>query len=489
MKAQELPMNIELLILDDERAKLMKPIETLEIYDGVSKNFHPKGLFSTEIFGRVGDPRREAVFSYINLNVEVYHPFIYKTIIKLKALYGDIMSGKAYAIFDPKLKDFVRSNQVEGQTGYNFFFSNFNKIELLRNKSIKRDYYVELIDKYKGRYAIDKLLVLPAGLRDLEVDSTNRVSENEINKPYRKVLGYSNLIQGINTELNMDYIDNIRYNMQVTILEIYTTIKNMLEGKRGMIQDKWASRKIFNSTRNVITGYVSNATNLDDPRTITTNHTVVGLYQCLKCISPLSLKLIRDEYLSDIFTGSNSSYTLINKDTLQREHINSDPRIYDEWMTSTGIEKKLNLYSNESSRHLPITIGDKYLLLILLTPDNGFKVVKDIRDVPEELLKVSILRPITYTELYMASIYKHIHDIPVMITRYPAIEYGSIYPSWIYLKSTVRSEVRYELDDSFTKTENVCAEFPIANEKFFESTSVSVKQLARLGADFDGDRL
>jgi hypothetical protein len=128
------------------------------------------------------------------------------------------------------------------------------------------------------------LIVLPAGLRDVEVDKNNRTTENEINKPYRKILGYSNLIKDINTDLNIEYINQIRYNIQLSVLEIYTYIKEMLEGKKGMIQDKWASRKIFNSTRNVITSYVPTVTSLGDGNTVSANQTVVGLYQTIKSI-------------------------------------------------------------------------------------------------------------------------------------------------------------------------------------------------------------
>ena len=181
MKATKLPMNIDLLILTDDNVKLIRKIESLDIYDGVSRNFHPTGLFSTEIFGKVGDSKRDTTFAYIDLGVPVYHPFVFKTIVKLKSLYGDIMSGKAYAVFDKELKDFVKSNPMEGQTGYHFFISNFDKVDLAKNDSIKRDYYVDLVEKYKGKYLMKYLIVLPAGLRDVEVDKNNRTTENEIN--------------------------------------------------------------------------------------------------------------------------------------------------------------------------------------------------------------------------------------------------------------------------------------------------------------------
>jgi hypothetical protein len=256
----------------------------------------------------------------------------------------------------------------------------------------------------------------------------------------------------------------------------------MLEGKRGMIQDKWASRKIFNSTRNVITAYIPNITTANDPRTVTANDTVVGLYQLLKAIHPLSTKLVKDEYLSLAFPGNNSPIFLVDKN-YKKKLVNFTSKIYDEWMTVEGLEKKFNIYSREDTRHAAIEINGHYLLLIYKGNDGTFKIIQDKDDVPEQFIKSGTIEPITYTELFMLSVYRHIKDIPVFITRYPVIEYGSIYPSMIYLKSTIKSEIRRELDDNWELTENICAEFPLMNEKFFESLSPSLNHLKKLTAD------
>jgi hypothetical protein len=487
MKAQKLPMNIDLLVLSKETAERLGRIEVLDINEIGSKNFHPKGLFSTEIFGKVGDPKRESAFAYIELNIDVFHPFIYKTLVKLKALYGEIIAGKAYAIFDPKTKDFVRSNPMEGRTGFNFFVENFHNLDLTKNDSIKRDYYVDLIEKYKDRCMLKHLLVLPAGLRDIEPDKNGKLSENEINRLYRKVLGYANLIKDINVELNIDYIDNIRYNMQNGVLEIYTYIKEMLEGKRGMIQDKWASRKVFNSTRNVITSYVPDIVSLDDKRKVNANQSVVGLYQLLKAIFPLSAKLVRDEFLYKVFPGSNTPFLLVNKKTLKKEMVTFNSKLYDEWMTVEGIEKKFNIFSRDDIRSDILEVDEYYLGLIYKGNDGTYKFIQSIDEVPEDRLKNGVVEPMTYAELLMLSVYKYISDIPVFVTRYPITEYGSIYPGFMYLKSTVKGEIRTELDDNWNPTEFTCTEFPIKHEKFFDSIALAPKHLGRLDADFDGD--
>jgi hypothetical protein len=74
-----------------------------------------------------------------------------------------------------------------------------------------------------------------------------------------------------------------------------------------------------------------------------------------------------------------------------------------------------------------------------------------------------------------------------MVTRYPITGYGSVYPSYIYLKSTNKTEVRYELNENWERTGNICYEFPISSETYYNSMAPNVTHLARLGADFDGD--
>ena len=79
-------------------------ITTLEILEPGSKNFNTNGLFSNEIFGRVGTAVRDTRFGYIDLKVGVFHPMLFKTITDLKMIYGELLSGKGYAVWDPKEK-------------------------------------------------------------------------------------------------------------------------------------------------------------------------------------------------------------------------------------------------------------------------------------------------------------------------------------------------------------------------------------------------
>lgn len=482
-----LPFNISLLVLSDQDVRTIRPVKVLDIFDGMSKNFHRDGLFSVETFGKVGEERRNRLFSYIDMRISVFHPVVYKALCDLKGLYEEIMAGKAYAVFDEVTKDFVRSDLSTGQTGYNFFVENFQKLQFEKRPSTKREFNIKLIEKYRKNCMLDKLVVMPAGIRDYTVDENNKPSEDEINGMYRKVLNICSFVEGIDVKANIEYLDSARFNLQLEIMKIYNYIKDLMEGKSKLVLGKWASRKVFNSTRNVITSYIPDTKELHSEKTVGTNQTVVGLYQYMRMILPLAVKHIRDTYLSDVFVGPNSPALLVNKKTLRRESVHLDPEYYDEWMTYEGLEKVMARFGEENLRHEPLEIEDYYIGLLY---DDGvhYKFIQDIEDVPENLDKKHV-RAITYAELLYLSVYKDSSEIPCFVTRYPITGYGSVYPSYVYLKTTVKSQKRIELGENWEPTGDIAFEFPIYKEQFYNSMSPSISHLGRLGADYDGDTM
>lgn len=483
-----LPFNIELLTLSDEDVRNVTPIKVLDILDGSSKNLHPQGLFSTEIFGKYGEERRNRTFSYINLNIDIFHPVYYKAIIELKSLYERILSKKAYAIWNDEIKDFEESDIVKGKTGFNFFLSHFKDIKFVSRDSTERDFNIKLVEKYKERCIMNKLVVIPAGLRDYTIDEeTKKPSQDEINLLYIKALSISGIIENINKNVNTDFLDTPRYNIQLTVYEIYNYLKSLLEGKNKLVTGKFASRKIFHSTRNVATSHISESTKLFGDKSVSSTQTVVGTYQFMKAITPLAINKLRTGFLSEVFIGPNSPSLLVNKKTLKKEMVNVDPYYYDKWMTYEGLEKLLALYGQENLRHNYIEIDNYYLGLIYLGKNNTFKLIHDKDDIPEDMIDGTV-RPITFTELLYISVYKDASDIPCLDTRYPVAGYGGIYPSYVYLRTTVKSEVRTELDHQWKPLNVKAMEFPIIDKAFYNSLSVSQPHVKRLGIDFDGDK-
>lgn len=481
----QIPLNISLLILDAKALENAREIKVLDIFESIgSKNFHPDGLFSIDIFGKVGDERRNRVYGYIDLHLDIMHPIIFNAVVELKELYGKIMAGTAYAVFNPETKDFDAATSVTGQTGYSFFLKHFQDLVFEERKATSREFNIKLIDKYRKTAMINKLVVMPAGLRDFIITPNGKPEEDEINTFYRRIISIASVVGRHSGQNDQSYLDSIRYNLQLAVCQLNRYILDLLEGKHKLIQGWWASRKIFRSTRNVITSNVPKTTKLFDEFTIGPNDTVAGLYQILMAIFPITVHLTKD-ILSSVFPGPNSPARLVNKKTLLSETASVDLAHYDDWMTHDGLEQTIGRFETESLRHEAIEIEGKYLALTY----NDGKVVKICHgadDLPETLDK-KYLSPTTYAELFYLAVFKRVREIPFFLTRYPITGFGSVYPCFVYLKTTTRSQSLRVLNDNWEPSDEIANEFPIKGIPFINSMSPSITKLKRLGADFDGD--
>lgn len=468
----------------------LKPVKVLDIYDGGSDNFHEDGLFSISIFGRVGDPSRDLRFSYIATGIEVIHPLIFRNIIKLKKFYSEIIKGNAYAIFDTKKNDFVPSDAIDGETGYNFFLTYWDRLVFERNESKQRNARIDFIEKYRKVAKTSNILVLPAGLRDLEVDPDGRDVEGEINEFYRRIISISNTLSS-NTDVNNRITDSARLGIQNAFNSIYTFIIGLCRGKGGFILRKWARRKIFNGTRAVLTAQVPSVNKLSVVDYPSWNNTVMGIAQLMKALLPVAVhKLMHFDLVLEAFPSGDSSAYLVNKKTLKREMVKINNKTTDRWATQSGVESLFQTFMDHEIRGSEIDIEGYYLGLIYRGPDKTFKLVYDIDDADNyPWMDKKYLHPITWVEMMYLMGYKDWNTYPMVATRYPITGAGSIFPSYVYVKTTVLSEVRWAVDDEGNIIEDDKAiVYPILdNPTFIDSEAISPSRLEGMGADFDGD--
>lgn len=468
----------------------LKPVKVLDIYDGGSDNFHEDGLFSISIFGRVGDPSRDLRFSYIATGIEVIHPLIFRNIIKLKKFYSEIIKGNAYAIFDTKKNDFVPSDAIDGETGYNFFLTYWDRLVFERNESKQRNARIDFIEKYRKVAKTSNILVLPAGLRDLEVDPDGRDVEGEINEFYRRIISISNTLSS-NTDVNNRITDSARLGIQNAFNSIYTFIIGLCRGKGGFILRKWARRKIFNGTRAVLTAQVPSVNKLSVVDYPSWNNTVMGIAQLMKALLPVAVhKLMHFELVLEAFPSGDSSAYLVNKKTLKREMVKINNKTTDRWATQNGVESLFQTFMDHDIRGSEIDIEGYYLGLIYRGPDKTFKLVYDIDDADNyPWMDKKYLHPITWVEMMYLMGYKDWNTYPMVATRYPITGAGSIFPSYVFVKTTVLSEVRWGVDENGDIIEDDKAiAYPILdNPTFIDSEAISPSRLEGMGADFDGD--
>lgn len=483
MKRTEIPFNITLLQLNDQLLMGLRPVTALDFFDGSTSQFHSNGLFSTETFGKVGDERRNYLYSFIDIKVEVIHPVVYKALGDLKRLYIEIINGTSYAVWDEFEKDFLKSDQLNGQTGMYFFLSHWNELVFKGTGSITREENTKLIYKYRKTALNRYIVVLPAGLRDLELNEHNRVSENEINTIYRRILSLSNTISESTSKSSPEILDTPRLHLQLAFVDLYLLLEGLVKGKKKLMLGRWATRRIFNGTRNVITAMDTSVSYLGAPGNPGFNSTIIGLYQYLKATLPVSIYQIR-RFLDSMFMDVNQPAKLINKESWKSEEVLLHSRYYNQWSTNEGIERIITSFKEESIRNKPIEIDGYYLALLYKGPDGSFKVLSGIEELPEGRSRKDV-RPITFTEFLYLSVYKDSSKYPGLVTRYPVTGIGSIYPSRTHLKVTLQSEKRIRLDNQWQPMgeEYAAYDFPIAKSAFVNSMVPHGSRLQNLGAD------
>lgn len=489
MQKLNIPFNLSILAVTPDKLKNVKQIKALDAFDGgTMSNFHPEGLFSTDIFGRVGDERRSLLFGYIDIKATIFHPLIFGAIVKLKRFYGDIMSSRAWALWDESEQDFIAGKPSDGaRTGFSFFLEHWEKINYRETKSNIRSEYIQLVTKNKAIALTSNIIVMPAGLRDMEIDELGRKSEDEVNNLYRRFISISNVIVDSSIKINPEIIDKPRYEMQLNFVALYDMIEAMIAGKKKLFLSKVASRRIFNGTRNVATAMNTSVSILGKKGAPNFNSTILGLYQYMQATLPVSTVAVL-RFLSAMFPDVNSPATLVDPKTLQRKELFLHVKYYDKWATTEGVEKIIASFKEETLRTTPLSIDGYYLGLLYLGPDSTFKVLGDIRELPANRLKEHV-RPLTLMDILYLSVYRSASKYPVYVTRYPITGVGSIYPSMVHLRVTNEFEERRPLDSNWAPESDdaIAYEFPIIGSSFVNAMSSHPSHAKALGLDYDGD--
>lgn len=474
--------NLDLLILDDQMAKQMKEVKSLAIFQSSKKEFDPEGLFSVQIFGPIGHEQRSQMPAYIDLKIPILHPLVFRTLISLKAAYLDILEGKTLVKFDSNLGDFV--TDTKGETGYTYFMKYLEKIKWENaSDSTQREFRIELIKKYGNKASMfSKWLVIPAGLRDYTIDDKGQPSEDGINNLYRKLLATAQMLK--NTRLVDDgsnILDNIKLKIQKITVEIYEYIEKLMDGKGKFIQHRWANRSIAYGTRNVITSVPSPVTDLSDPNRPTANHTIIGIGQYIKGIGPIAMNKIHTKFINKIMTADIDQAYLIDPKTLQTKLVRVSPKERESWLSLEGLSDTLDKLLYDEIITSEIHIADCYPCMIADKGDEIF-VIFDTGNLPEGIT-LKDLRPITYMEMAYIAVCDTLNKYIGLLTRYPVLGLGSIYPTRLYVRTTINGrKVKIHINNETY----VVNEYPVLGLKTHRAFSAHYSHLGRLDADHDG---
>lgn len=484
------PTNLTLLDPKKIVPGLFKKVASTDAFEGMTQNLNDEGLYSIEIFGKLGSKERDETEAYIDVKLGIFNPTYFKALVQIKSLYLGILKGTEYAVWDRETKDFIKSNLLEGETGFSFFIKYFPQLVPTLTDSYKRKQRVKLVNQFKAISLTDKVLVIPAGLRDIQFQPNGAPTEPEITELYRKLMFRSRVVSiGSNPEdAENPLYDGVRWGLQSSFNDIDAYIFGLTEGKGGLYQRRMSTRGVVSGTRNVITARKVSRPNLFETNGVNPNTTDIGLYQALLNFQYVCIHALLTKYLENIFTSGSQTVKLVNTKSLEYEYVEISPNTVEKWTTATGLSKLFNGFSNIHLRNKAIIISGHYLALVY---DDGTDVcvLSDINDLPAGLDKKKVT-PLTYMELFYLSCQQTIMDQITQQTRYPIIGIGSIVPAEVNLLSIAGATRRNIRNTEWDITET-CNRYPhkTDNPDYFDAMSVDPSREAGYDSDHDGDQL
>lgn len=242
-------------INDFIKRKRIKQVSTTRRYTTGDK-IDPNGPFSEDIFGRLGSTERRKRFGYVDLKTKVIHPEAWNIVTRISPDFIKCMRGqKSFVLTNDK-------NLVEdpnGETGLVFFISILPKLNLehFTKKDSSKKQFVDFTKKNIKLVLTDKLLILPAGIRDITISKTSGktlIQSSDINRLYDNLINQTNSIATDVESLPRDIAEPIVSSIQRNVKEINDWIKNRIKGKQGLIRGGMFKKVTDYSGRLIVAG-------------------------------------------------------------------------------------------------------------------------------------------------------------------------------------------------------------------------------------------
>lgn len=445
--------------------------------------YDPEGILSSDIFGISKGDRRNT-FAYIDLKRHFIHPHLYTKVIKQMfrgVIY--ILSGqKRYVIKNGQLVE----DPENGWTGIDELYKRWNEIDWSKSKSVDSTSKKLLMNLSRDQIFIDKELVIPPAYRDVmiagTIDSSDHV--NELNDLYVKLIRSVALLSEGGLFSRTQYATQMK--IQDTLVEIMEYFKHQVSRKQGLIRKNLIGKSVDYGVRTVISAPSYNNENIGD-NIIDVEHTAVPISECCSLFYPFI-----ESWLKNFFT---------------REIIN-DPNL-------------ITFYDYETNKEITATMRDpeiqfseknirKFINDYCLNPDNRFKVVNVMVDVPaktKKTLKASMIlkgkimlpnnatkvlnRSMTVTDILYLACVDVCEKRHVMVSRYPVGTDKGIFFNKIRVQSTIKhvnlifngKEYPYYPDIDFSISQDK------VGVQFIDTLVMSNSHLDGMGADYDGDQV
>ena len=346
-------MKLNLIDIDDFiKTRSVKEITSVQHFTGGGHDkLEPKGLFSEEIFGRLGDRKRKTTFGYINLKAKFIHPEAFPIFAAVSADMGKLLSGKVPYILND---DGTIKESSKGEYGIFFLIKNFNNLNFDKIVREGREERIEFIKRNKDILLIDKYLVMPAGIRDIKLTQKNNKAMyqyGEVTDLYARLLRQTNSIIGDISLLPSEIVSPMMDGIQATLRDINVWIKNRMKGKQGLIRSGMLKKVVDYSARMIIT---------PDP-SLKLGYVGVPWHIVLKLYEPFTIHNLLTKHrdrLIDIKTFMNSESVDVNELKRFISNVNNDPyAISDEFkenlitLAEDTVKNKILVYKRDPAEN------------------------------------------------------------------------------------------------------------------------------------------
>ena len=239
-------MYLKLLDLDRFIEK-HKVIEVKNANYPTLKGYDAESLWSEVVFGGQNSNDRLRKFGFINLNTSIINPILYDIVQVSSSIIRNILFGKEKYTFENN--QFNQSD--DGETGLPFLIKNIGQFKFSDICKLEKKDEAAYLDSLPVKMLIvDKILVLPAGLRDISI-TAKRIFTTEINEHYSYLLFLTNQLK-----LELDSLNTIVFteNIQKVAIQIQLWIENQMKGKGGIFRGSILKKVVDNSARLVAIG-------------------------------------------------------------------------------------------------------------------------------------------------------------------------------------------------------------------------------------------
>ena len=444
---------------------------------------HSEGLISNEIFG-INTRDRKGTFAYIPLHAHYFHPHVYKAIRRMFRNIDKIINGEKYFIID---KDGRLVEDETGETGLNFIYNNWKKINWKKYDDVESDGMraerERLLSSPIHEIFMDKQIVIPAFYRDIKTEDDNNGGETDnINNLYIRLIRLSSTVK---EQAMFDFqFNSTNYVIQNTLVEIYDYFKNKLEKKKGLIRKYLMGKNVDYCSRVVITAPSYHA-NTPDDLFVSFQYTALPMAQICSLIFPFILKWCKDFFEKEVIDnqfsmGVYDAKTLDFKGNIKLKN----PEAY---FSEKYIKKMIDGFIKDPE--------SRFNKISLPTEDGSVKYLR-VRgmktDAYSDVESAAIVdRPMTVTDLLYLACEACCKDKHVKITRYPMLDEYSMVMSRIRVMSTAKT-MPVSINGQVYKYYPVVEpdiDTRLIGTLFHDAIHLSHAYLKGLDGDYDGDQI